>query len=75
LEELKDEAKGVRLSELPEETSYLIKKELIESIQGWSSKQVEELIMNKSGIKHNILTYIIYFVNMILSRRSEKVTY
>ena|GEM_PF-6301219 len=75
MEELKDEAKGVRLSELPEETSYLIKKELIESIQGWSSKQVEELIMNKSGIKHNILTYIIYFVNMILSRRSEKVTY
>ncbi len=45
---------------LSEETSYQIKKELKESNnQGWTTKQVEELIIKKSGIKyHHIHTYI-----------------
>ena len=48
---LKDRPKSGRPPELAEETSYQIKKELQESIQGWTTKQVEELIISKSGIK------------------------
>jgi transposase len=50
LEGLKDKAKAGRPSELSEETSYQIKKELKESNNGWTTKQVEELIVKKSGI-------------------------
>ena len=32
---------------------YQIKKELKESIQGWTTKQAEELIVKKSGIKYH----------------------
>ena len=32
---------------------YQIKKELKESNQGWTTKQVEELIIKKSGIKYH----------------------
>ncbi len=54
LEGLKDGTKSGRPSELPEETSYQIKKELKESNnKGWTTKQVEELIINKSGIKYH----------------------
>ncbi len=45
-------------SELSEEASYQNKKELKESNnQGWTTKQVEELIVNKSGIKYKISLY------------------
>jgi putative transposase len=36
---------------LSEEVSYIIKKELKESSQGWTTKQVEDLIVKVSG-KH-----------------------
>ena len=55
---LKDRTKAGRPPELSEETSYQIKKELKESSQGWTTKQVEELIIKKSGIKyHHIRIY------------------
>jgi len=55
---LKDRTKAGRPPELSEETSYQIKKELKESSQGWTTKQVEELIIKKSGIKyHHIHIY------------------
>jgi putative transposase len=39
---------------LLEEASYPIKKELKESNnQGWTTKQVEELIVKKSGINYH----------------------
>src|SRR6478752_1463690 len=58
LEGLKDRTKSGRPSKLSEETSYQIKKELKESKQGWTTKQVEELIIKKSGIKyHSIHIY------------------
>jgi transposase len=38
---------------LSEEVSYIIKKELKESSQGWTTKQVEELIVKESGIKYH----------------------
>src|SRR3954471_3825791 len=58
IEGLKDRTKSGRPTEIPEETSYQIKKELQESKQGWTTKQVEELIIKKSGIKyHSIHIY------------------
>ena len=47
---LKDKPKIGRPSEIPEEISYQIKKELQESNKGWTTKQTEELIVKKSGI-------------------------
>ncbi len=53
IEGLKDRTKSGRPSELSEEVSYQIKKELKESNKGWTTKQVEELIIKKSGIKYH----------------------
>ncbi len=50
---LKDRTKIGRSPELSEETSFIIKKELCNSKQGWTTKQVEELIIKKSGIKYH----------------------
>ena len=50
---LKNRQKSGRPTELSEEISYQIKKELSSSKQGWTTKQVEELIMKKSGIKYH----------------------
>ena len=44
LEGLRNRTKSGRPSEISEETSYQIKKELKESKQGWATKQVEELM-------------------------------
>ena len=53
IEGLKDRTKSGRPSELSQEATYQIKKELKESNQGWTTKQVEELIVKKSGIKYH----------------------
>ncbi len=53
LEGLKDRTKSGRPPEISEEISYQIKKELQESNQGWTTKQVEEMIIEKSGIKYH----------------------
>jgi putative transposase len=50
---LKDRQKSGRPIELSEETIYQIKKEIKESQYGWSTKQIEELIVKKSGIKYH----------------------
>ncbi len=50
---LKDRTKCGRHSELSEETSYKIKTILRESNQGWTTKQIEELIIRESGIKYH----------------------
>jgi transposase len=36
-------------TDIPEETVYEIKNELASSKQGWTTKQVEDLIVRKSG--------------------------
>ena len=70
LEGLRNRTKSGRPPELTEEISYQIKKELKESKQGWTTKQVEELIIKKSGIRyHYIHIYIVFFENVDLSRR------
>ena len=53
VEGLKDRPKIGRSPELSEEISYRIKKELKESNQGWTTKQVDELIVKRSGIKYH----------------------
>jgi len=50
---LKDRTKCGRHSELPEETIYKIKTILRESNHGWTTKQIEELIIRESGIKYH----------------------
>ena len=58
MEGLKDRTKSGRPSKLSEETSYQIKQELKQSNHGRTTKQVEELIIKKSGIKyHSIHIY------------------
>src|SRR3954471_23855992 len=53
IEGLKDRTKSGRPTEIQEEICYQIKKELKESKQGWTTKQVEELIIKKSEIKYH----------------------
>src|SRR6185437_11262924 len=53
LEGLKDRIKTGRPPELSEDIGFSIKKELSNSNQGWTTKQVEELIIKKSGIKYH----------------------
>ena len=52
---LKTRPKSGRPSKLSEEIEYRIKKVLKESNQGWTTKQVEELIIKKSGIKYHYI--------------------
>ncbi len=64
IELLKDGTKSGRSSQMSEEISFSIKKELKENNhQGWTTKQAEELIVKKSGIKYTISTYTASFVN------------
>jgi putative transposase len=53
IEGLKDRTKSGRPPELSEEVRYQIEKELSNSKQGWTTKQIEELIVKKSGIKYH----------------------
>src|SRR6185437_15887151 len=53
LDGLKDRTKTGRPPELSEDISFSIKKELSNSKQGWTTKQVEELIIKKSGVKYH----------------------
>ena len=56
IEGLKTRPKSGRPSKLSEEIMYQIKKELKESNnQGWTTKQGEELIIKKSGIKYHYI--------------------
>ncbi len=53
IEGLKTRQKSGRPPKISEEVVYQIKKELNESSQGWTTKQVEELIVKKSGLKYH----------------------
>ena len=76
IEGLQDRTKSGRPPELTEEVSYQIKQELKESNQGWTTKQVEELIVKKSGIKyHYTHIYPVYFGNGDSSRRRYQERY
>lgn len=61
LKGLKDRPKGDRPSQISKQVEYRIRKTLKESNTGWSTKQVEELIIHESGIRyhHNYIYYIV----------------
>ena len=61
LDGLKDRPKGGRHSQISKQVEYRIRKTLKESNTGWSTKQVEELIIRESGIRyhHNYIYYIV----------------
>jgi transposase len=74
---LKNKPRTGRPSELSEEDICCsIKITLKETNNhGWTPKQVEELILKKSGIKyHYTHIYPVFFVNGVLGRRSKKGT-
>jgi len=50
---LKNRSKSGRPPDIPEQTIYEIKNELASSKQGWTTKQVEDLIVKKSGIRYH----------------------
>ncbi len=53
VEGLKNRPKSGRHPDIAEETVYEIKNELASSKQGWTTKQVEDLIVKKSGIRYH----------------------
>lgn len=61
LDGLKDRPKGGRHSQISKQVEYRIRKTLKESNTGWSTKQVEELIIQESGIRyhHNYIYCIV----------------
>ena len=50
---LQDKPKNGRVPQIPLEVSARIRKTLMESRQGWTIKQVNELIVKESGIRHH----------------------
>lgn len=52
---LKDRPKAGRPPKIPEELAIRIRKELLESKQGWTTKQVREIISRKSGIRYHYI--------------------
>jgi len=53
IEGLKDRSKSGRPPDIPEQIVYQIQNELASSKQGWTTKQVKDLIVRKSGIKYH----------------------
>jgi transposase len=53
IEGLKDRPKSGRHPKISKQTEFHIKNILKESNQGWATKQVEELIIEQSGIKYH----------------------
>jgi hypothetical protein len=75
IEGLQDRTKSGRPFELTEEIEYQTKKELKENNKGWTTKQVEELIVKNGGIKYHYTHYIyaaISFVNRGSNRRCQE---
>ena len=60
---LEDRTKSGRPTEIPEEIIYQIKKEILCSKQGWTTK-LEELIIKKSGIKYHYTHITMYTSQM-----------
>ena len=58
IEGLKNRSKSGRPPDIPEETVYKIKNKLSSSKQGWTTKQVYDIIVRESGVQyHQIYIY------------------
>ena len=53
IEGLRDKPKSGRVPDLPLEIAIKIRKKLTESRQGWSTKQVNDMIVQESGIRYH----------------------
>ena len=53
IEGLKNRSKSGRPPDIPTEIVYQIQNELTSNKQGWTTKQVENLIVRKTGIKYH----------------------
>ena len=71
IEGLKDRPKGGRHPKIQRQIEYRIMTILKESNQGWTTKQVEKMIIEKSGIKynHNYIYYILH--RWVLNRKYQ----
>jgi hypothetical protein len=67
---------GGRHTKIPEEIAFLIQNELLlESKQGWSTKQVNDIIIvRKGGVRYHyiIYHYIIYHYISLYSMDQQK---
>ena len=74
IEGLKNRTKSGRPPDIPEVTIYKIKNELSSSKQqGWTTKQVNDIIIQESGVQyHQIYIYTHYFGNGDSSRRYQE---
>ena len=58
IEGLKNRSKSGRPPEIPQEIAYKIKSQLSSSKQGWTTKQVNDIIVRESGVQyHQIYIY------------------
>jgi len=58
IEGLRDRSKSGRPPDIPEEIVYKIKSQLSSSKQGWTTKQVNDIIIRESGVHyHQIYIY------------------
>jgi putative transposase len=58
IEGLKNRTKSGRPPDIPEEIAYKIKSQLSSSKEGWTTKQVYDIIVRESGVKyHQIYIY------------------
>jgi transposase len=72
IEGLRDRPKSGRHSQMPEQTEYKIKTMLKEGSQGWTTKQVEELIIKVSGKHYHHIHTCAFFASGALSRRCQE---
>ena len=58
IEGLKNRSKSGRPPDIPQEIAYKIKSQLSSSKQGWTTKQVNDIIVRESGVQyHQIYIY------------------
>ena len=50
---LKDKSKSGRPTEIPKELAIRIRKELLGSKQGWTTKQVRDIIFKEGGVRYH----------------------
>ena len=72
IEGLKDRPKSGRHSQMPEQTEHKIKTMLKESSQGWTTKQVEDLIIKMSGKHYHHSTHAASSAGGASSRRCQE---
>ena len=74
IEGLKDKSKSGRPPDIPEEIVYEIKSQLSSSKEGWTTKQVNDIIVRESGYNIIRFTSTHYFENGDSTESTKKST-